>query len=107
MGPALFLAHEIEDVDNLRVQTRVNGEVFQDANTKDLIHKIEDIIVWITETVTLLPGDVIATGTPGGVGLGQEPPRYLKPGDVVEVEIDTIGTLRNPIVAREDIASEL
>lgn len=107
IGPALFLTHEIEDVNNLDVEARVNGEVMQKANTKDLIHKIEDIIAYITDTVTLLPGDVIATGTPGGVGLGMKPPRYLHPGDVVEVEISTIGTVRNEIVAREDIASEL
>ena len=107
IGPALFLAEEIDDVYDLDIQTRVNGEVMQSANTRDLIHKIEDIITYITDTVTLLPGDVIATGTPGGVGLGMEPPRYLQPGDVVEVEISTIGTLRNPIVSRDEIADDL
>ncbi|WP_127129431.1 fumarylacetoacetate hydrolase family protein [Georgenia sp. SYP-B2076] len=103
IGPALFRPNEIGDVYDLEVQTRVNGEVMQRANTRDLIHKIEDIIVYITDTVTLLPGDVIATGTPGGVGLGQTPPRYLKPGDVVETEISSLGMLRTPIVAREDL----
>ncbi|MCK0114230.1 fumarylacetoacetate hydrolase family protein [Ornithinimicrobium sp. F0845] len=107
IGPALFLPQEIEDVDNLEIQSRVNGETMQSANTRDLIFSIEDIIAYITDTITLLPGDVIATGTPGGVGLGQTPPRYLNPGDVVEVELSTIGVLRNPIVDRADIASEL
>lgn len=103
IGPVLVPAEEIGDVTNLRVQTRVNGEVMQDANTADLIHKIEDIIAYITDTVTLLPGDVIATGTPGGVGLGMKPQRFLNPGDVVEVEIDNIGVLRNPIVSRDQL----
>lgn len=103
IGPALFRPEEIGDVYDLEVQTRVNGEVMQRANTHELIHKIEDIIAYITDTVTLLPGDVIATGTPGGVGLGLKPPRYLTPGDVVETEISKIGVLRTPIVAREDL----
>lgn len=107
IGPALFLPAEIDDPTNLDVTTRVNGEVMQSGNTRDLIHKVEDIIAYITDTVTLLPGDVIATGTPGGVGLGLEPPRYLNPGDVVEVEVGSIGTLTNPIVSRADIESEL
>lgn len=107
IGPALFLPNEIGDVYDLDVQTRVNGEVMQSSNTRHMIHKIEDIIAYITDTVTLLPGDVICTGTPGGVGLGMEPQRFLHPGDVVEVEITTIGTLSNPIVNRSDIASEL
>lgn len=98
IGPLLYRPDELGDVDDLDVETRVNGEVMQHGNTRDLIFKIEDLIAYITDTVTLLPGDVIATGTPGGVGLGLTPPRYLHPGDVVEVEVASIGTLRNEIV---------
>ena len=103
IGPVLKTAAEVGDVRNLKVQSRFNGEVMQEANTGDLIHTIERIIAYITDTVTLLPGDVIATGTPGGVGLGQNPPRYLQPGDTVEVEIENIGILRNPIISRSDL----
>jgi len=103
IGPVLKVAAEVGDVRNLKVQSRFNGEVMQEANTGDLIHSIERIISYITDTVTLLPGDVIATGTPGGVGLGQNPPRYLQPGDTIEVEVENIGILRNPIISRSDL----
>ena len=73
----------------------VNGELRQDSNTGLLIFDIPTIIATISQGVTLMPGDVIATGTPAGVGIGFKPPKYLVPGDVVEVEIDGIGTLRN------------
>lgn len=102
IGPLVITGDEMPDVGNLRVSARVNGETVQDANTRDLIHSIPRIISYITDTVTLLPGDVIATGTPGGVGAAMKPPRYLKPGDVVEVEVEGIGVVRNPIVRRED-----
>ncbi|MCM1011879.1 fumarylacetoacetate hydrolase family protein [Brevibacterium sp. XM4083] len=98
IGPELYRPDEIGDVDDLTVTTTVNGEVMQNGNTRDLIFKIEDLIAYITDTVTMLPGDVVATGTPGGVGLGLTPPRYLGPGDVVEVEVESIGKLRNEIV---------
>lgn len=103
IGPVVVTTDEIADVNNLRVTARVNGETVQDANTRDLIHTIPRIISYITDTVTLQPGDVIATGTPGGVGLAMKPPRFLKPGDIVEVEVEGIGVVRNPIVSREQI----
>lgn len=102
IGPVLVTADEY-DPSEVAVSTRVNGEVMQSGNTRDLIHDVAAIIRYITDTVTLLPGDVIATGTPGGVGVGMKPPRFLHPGDVVEVEVEGIGTLRNPIVNREDL----
>lgn len=103
IGPVVVTKDEIADVNNLRVLARVNGEVMQDANTKDFIHSIPRIISYITDTVTLQPGDVIATGTPGGVGVARTPPRFLTPGDVVEVEVVGIGTVRNPIVSRDEL----
>lgn len=103
IGPVVVTKDEIADVNNLRVTARVNGETMQDANTRDFIHTIPRIISYITDTVTLQPGDVIATGTPGGVGVAMDPPRFLKPGDVVEVEVEGIGIVRNPIVSREQV----
>ncbi|MGB7235366.1 MAG: fumarylacetoacetate hydrolase family protein [Rhodococcus sp. (in: high G+C Gram-positive bacteria)] len=100
IGPVLVTADEIPSGGvGLRVQARVNGETMQDANTDDLIQDVAAIIEYITDTVTLLPGDVIATGTPGGVGFARKPPILLNAGDVVEVEVDRIGTVRTPIMA--------
>lgn len=84
----------------LRVTTHVNGELMQDARTDDLIFGIAEIIEYLTDTLTLLPGDVIATGTPGGVGAGRTPQVFLRPGDEVEVSVETVGSVRNPIIAR-------
>lgn len=84
----------------LEVTTRVNGEVMQQGNTRDLIHDTAKIIAYITDTVTLLPGDVIATGTPGGVGVGRKPQVFLVEGDEVAIEVETIGTVTNRIVRR-------
>ncbi len=97
MGPALVTADEIPDVSTLRLVTRVNGEVRQDASVSDLIFDIPTLIEVISASVTLLPGDIIATGTPAGVGIGFTPPRFLSAGDVVSVTIDGIGTLENPV----------
>ncbi|GAA0421828.1 fumarylacetoacetate hydrolase [Acrocarpospora corrugata] len=85
----------------LQVRTFVNGELMQDGNTRDLIHDIPAIISYITDTVTLLPGDVVATGTPGGVGAGRTPPIFLQPGDEVVVEVEKVGSVRTPIVGRD------
>ncbi|KRE94205.1 fumarylacetoacetate hydrolase [Nocardioides sp. Soil774] len=82
----------------LRVTTEVNGRLRQDGNTRDLIHSVPRIIAYITDTLTLLPGDVIATGTPGGVGAGLKPPVFLRPGDEVVVTVESVGQVRNPIV---------
>jgi 2-keto-4-pentenoate hydratase/2-oxohepta-3-ene-1,7-dioic acid hydratase in catechol pathway len=98
MGPVLVTADEILDVGSLRVQTRINGELRQDAPVKDLIFDIPRLIAAISAVVRLEPGDVIATGTPAGVGIGFTPPRFLAPGDRMEVTIHGIGTLRSPVV---------
>jgi 2-keto-4-pentenoate hydratase/2-oxohepta-3-ene-1,7-dioic acid hydratase in catechol pathway len=102
VGPYAVTTEEIGDVDSLRIQTRVNGELRQDAVCSDMINSVPQLIAFITEAITLEPGDIIATGTPHGVGLGFDPPRYLRPGDVIEVTIAEIGTLRSPIVERPD-----
>jgi 2-keto-4-pentenoate hydratase/2-oxohepta-3-ene-1,7-dioic acid hydratase in catechol pathway len=105
IGPALVTADEIGDPSGLRVTARVNGELVQDGNTRDLIHTVPKIIAYITDTVTLLPGDVIATGTPGGVGIGRDPVWLLNDGDEVTVEVERIGTLRTPIVSRDKLTA--
>jgi 2-keto-4-pentenoate hydratase/2-oxohepta-3-ene-1,7-dioic acid hydratase in catechol pathway len=96
MGPWLVTADEM-DGQNTQVKCWVNGEKRQDANTKDFIFDIPTVIECISAGITLYPGDIIATGTPVGVGIGFKPPKYLKPGDVVRVEIDGIGVLENPV----------
>ena len=97
MGPVLATADEVADVGQLRVQTRVNGELRQDAPVSSLIFDVPTLIETLSRTMTLAPGDIIATGTPAGVGMGFKPPKYLKTGDVVTVTIEPIGTLENPV----------
>ena len=99
VGPWVVTADEIQDVQNLRVTLRVNGEVKQDGNTRDMINSVQQLIVWLSVGMTLLPGALIATGTPDGVGFARTPPEFLKPGDVVETEVERIGVLRNRMVA--------
>jgi len=99
MGPVAVTAEEI-DVEDTDVRCLVNGEVRQQANTRDLIFDVPTIIATISAGVTLIPGDIIATGTPAGVGIGFKPPKYLRDGDVVRVEIDGIGALENRFVER-------
>jgi 2-keto-4-pentenoate hydratase/2-oxohepta-3-ene-1,7-dioic acid hydratase in catechol pathway len=96
-GPFLATRDEIPDVTQLHIETRVNGEVMQKATLADLIFDIPTIIAYVSRFTPLSPGDVIATGTPGGVGDRREPPLYMKEGDVVEVEITDLGVLRNRI----------
>ncbi len=103
IGPVVVTADEIDDPDSLTLWTRIGDSVMQSGNTKDLIHDVPSIIAYITDTVTLKPGDVIATGTPAGVGLGRKPQVYLTPGDTVEVEVERIGVLHTPIVSRADL----
>lgn len=98
MGPALVTIDEIEDLGDLSLTARVNGEVMQSGNTRDMIFDIPTIVADISQDITLLPGDVISTGTPSGVGIFRDPPITLKPGDVVECRISGIGTLRNKVV---------
>ena len=97
MGPYAVSADEAGDVQTLEVETLVNGERRQHAPVKDLIFDIPALIATISAGITLLPGDIIATGTPAGVGIGFDPPRFLTSGDVVEVSITRLGTLRNRI----------
>ncbi|MDJ0334384.1 fumarylacetoacetate hydrolase family protein [Salinibacterium sp. G-O1] len=99
LGP-LVTVDEVGDLrDGLRVQTRVNGEQVQDGNTKNMIYELGEVLSLLSHSFTLNPGDVICTGTPSGVGYSRTPPWLLQPGDVVEVEIERIGTISNPVVA--------
>jgi acylpyruvate hydrolase len=97
-GPALVTIDEIDDLQNLRLQTRVNGETLQDGTTASMIFPVTRLISFLSRIMTLEPGDIIATGTPAGVGFSRNPPRYLQPGDLVEVEIDGLGMTRNQVV---------
>ena len=99
MGPVLTTADEIEDVNNIRLWLKVNGKTYQDGNTKNLIFSVEQIVSYVSQFMTLLPGDVISTGTPAGVGLGFNPPIYLKPGDVIELGADHLGVQRQEVIA--------
>jgi 2-keto-4-pentenoate hydratase/2-oxohepta-3-ene-1,7-dioic acid hydratase in catechol pathway len=98
MGPAIATADEVSDVGRLQVQTRVNGELRQNGSVADLIFDIPLLIETLSRTMTLEPGDIISTGTPAGVGMGFNPPRFLQAGDIVAVTIEPIGTLENPVV---------
>ena len=97
MGPAVVTTDSVPDPGQLRVQTRVNGELRQNATVSGLIFDIPALIETLSRTLTLEPGDLIATGTPAGVGMGFKPPKYLKKGDVVAITIEPIGTLENPV----------
>ncbi len=100
-GPWMVTADEIAPGRQLKLQTRLNGEVLQDGHTGHMIFNVAQLIAYASTIFTLVPGDVIITGTPAGVGLFRKPPRYMKAGDVVEVEIEAIGTLVNTVVAGE------
>jgi len=97
MGPWLVTADEVGDVTRLELTTTVNGEPRQQASVADLIFDIPTLIETITATMTLLPGDIIATGTPAGVGIGFDPPKYLVKGDTMTVAITGLGELTNPV----------
>ncbi|MCX6936496.1 MAG: fumarylacetoacetate hydrolase family protein [Verrucomicrobia bacterium] len=99
LGPVLVTADEIPDPGQLAVRTWVNGELRQESNTSDLIFDVPALIAFLSASKTLLPGTVILTGTPSGVGAGFQPPRYLQSGDTVAIEIEGIGTLENPVQA--------
>ncbi len=98
LGPALVTCDEIPDPNALKIRTVLNGQVMQDWNTNDMIFNVAALIEFLSGSTTLLPGTVILTGTPHGVGMAQKPPRWLKPGDNVTIEIEKIGTLQNPVV---------
>lgn len=99
IGPFLATPDEVGDVDNLRLWLTVNGQKMQDGNTKDFIFNVPQVVSYVSQFMTLLPGDVISTGTPAGVGLGFKPPIYLKPGDVVELGIDQLGVSKQNVKA--------
>ncbi|MCS4227291.1 fumarylacetoacetate hydrolase family protein [Sphingobacterium sp. BIGb0165] len=99
MGPFMATKEEIKDINNVRIWLKVNGKTYQDGNTKDLIFSIAHVVSYVSRFMTLLPGDVISTGTPAGVGLGFNPPIYLKPGDVIELGADGLGESRQTVVA--------
>jgi 2-keto-4-pentenoate hydratase/2-oxohepta-3-ene-1,7-dioic acid hydratase in catechol pathway len=101
-GPWIVTSDELEDPQSLNLQLRVNGTVKQDGNTRDMIYSVDAIIEWASKGMTLLPGALIATGTPDGVGFARKPPEFLKPGDMMETEVERIGVLRNKIVAAVD-----
>lgn len=99
VGPHVVPAAAVPDPQALRVRCLVNGDVMQDAPTSDMVFSVAELVSFISGCVSLEPGDLIATGTPPGVGFTRTPPRYLTPGDVVTVEIPGVGTLTNPVVA--------
>jgi 2-keto-4-pentenoate hydratase/2-oxohepta-3-ene-1,7-dioic acid hydratase in catechol pathway len=101
LGPCLTLKDQIGNVDDLDVELKVNGDVRQSSNTKNFVFNVARVVSYLSQIVTLEPGDVIGTGTPGGVGWRRDPPVWLHPGDVVEAEIENIGILRNPVVAED------
>ena len=98
-GPELVTADEVPDPHNLKIQLRLNGQIMQNSNTKEFIFGVPQLLAFLSQVVTLEPGDLIFTGTPPGVGGARKPPVWLKPGDVAEVEIAGLGVLRNLVVA--------
>jgi len=98
-GPALVFMDEIEDLQALGLETRINGETVQSGTTASMIFTVAEIIAFISSVMTLEPGDIIATGTPAGVGFSRDPPLIVAPDDLIEVEIESIGRLANPVVA--------
>ncbi len=98
-GPWIVTADEVADPQALKLRLRVNGELKQDGTTHDMIYPVDAILEWVSKGMTLMPGSVIASGTPDGVGFARTPPEYLQPGDVMETEVEGIGLLRNRIVA--------
>ena len=97
-GPALVIG-EISGPQNLDITTRINSQVYQQSNTRNMIFSVAESISYISQLMTLKPGDIISTGTPEGVGFKRNPPFFLHPGDIVEVEIEKIGRLRNPVIS--------
>ncbi len=104
-GPWLTMRNEISDPHNLNLETRVNGEIRQHSNTGNMIFRIPAVLAFVSANITLAPGDIIATGTPPGVGLFRNPPIFLAPGDVVETEIEGLGCLRNSVIMENGLSS--
>jgi 2-keto-4-pentenoate hydratase/2-oxohepta-3-ene-1,7-dioic acid hydratase in catechol pathway len=98
-GPWIVTADEIADPQKLGLVLKINGETKQDGNTRDMIYSVDAVIEWVSKGMTLMAGSIIATGTPDGVGFARTPPEFVKPGDVMETEVERVGLLRNRIVA--------
>ena len=101
LGPAIVTKDEIPDPSTLNISTRVNGETRQDSNTGDMIFDVPTLIEFLSGSTTILPGTIILTGTPAGVGMAMNPPRFLVPGDIIEIQIEKIGILSNPVIIEE------
>jgi 2-keto-4-pentenoate hydratase/2-oxohepta-3-ene-1,7-dioic acid hydratase in catechol pathway len=99
LGPAIVTTSQVPDPHKLSIKLRLNGKTMQDSNTDQLIFGVPELVEFLSETITLEPGDVIATGTPPGVGFARTPPIFIQPGDVMEVEIEKVGLLRTPVIA--------
>lgn len=99
MGPALVTADELPDLDGLAVQSYVNGELRQNARVSDMLFNIPELIAHASQNITLEPGDLVTTGTPAGCGTFRDPPLWLRPGDTVDVVVEGVGTLSNPVIA--------
>ena len=99
IGPWVVTRDEIPEPQRLGLALRVNGQLKQDGNTRDMIYPVDALVEWTSKGMTLLPGAIIATGTPDGVGFARTPPEFLKPGDAMETEVEGIGALTNRIVA--------
>jgi acylpyruvate hydrolase len=97
LGPVIVTRDEIPDPQNLKLSCAVNGRIWQDSNTKEMIFSVATLISFIAQGMTLLPGDVVATGTPNGVGVFQKPPVFLEKGDKLRLEVEKIGVLENPV----------
>ena len=98
IGPCIITKDEIKDIKNVKIQTTINGEVRQTGIVKDMIFNISTIIETLTKSMTLVEGDIIATGTPSGVGIGFDPPKFLKSGDKIKISVDPIGILENDVI---------
>ncbi|NDJ52917.1 MAG: fumarylacetoacetate hydrolase family protein [Chloroflexi bacterium] len=97
IGPFVVSTDEVPDVQNLKLVCRVNGQVMQDSSTGEMVFPVKKLLAHISQAITLEPGDLVLTGTPHGVGMYHDPPVYLKPGDIMEVEVGDFGVLRNPV----------
>ena len=100
IGPVLVTPDELPNRDGIGVQGRIDGEVVQDGNTDDLIFSVPALVAWLSRYITFRPGDLVWTGTPGGVGEARTPPLFLRDGMILETEVDGVGTMRNPVVER-------
>ena len=100
LGPFLVTADEVPDPQALGIRCRVNDELRQDSNTGEMVFGVAELVSFISRTITLEPGDLVVTGTPSGVGMAADPPRFLRPGDRMRVEIDGLGELENTVRER-------